>query len=80
MANLVDLAETLQCGVIDNVGRMNFPSRHPLNQSFRRGIISQADVSWRSFWPLFVIDALKGRVVCGGDPLIQGGQNLPPNS
>jgi acetolactate synthase I/II/III large subunit len=44
MARLVELAETLQCGVIDNVGRMNFPSRHPLNQSFRRAIIGQADV------------------------------------
>jgi acetolactate synthase-1/2/3 large subunit len=44
IANLVGLAETLQCGVIDNVGRMNFPSRHPLNQSFRRAIIAQADV------------------------------------
>ena len=42
--NLVELAETLQCAVIDNVGRMNFPSRHPLNQSFRRGLIGQADV------------------------------------
>jgi acetolactate synthase-1/2/3 large subunit len=37
MANLVDLAETLQCGVIDNAGRMNFPSRHPLNQSLPQG-------------------------------------------
>ena len=44
MANLVALAEALQCAVIDNAGRMNFPSRHPLNQSFRRGIIAQADV------------------------------------
>ncbi|HEX4408482.1 MAG TPA: thiamine pyrophosphate-dependent enzyme [Xanthobacteraceae bacterium] len=44
MANLVALAETLQCGVIDNAGRMNFPSRHPLNQSFRRALIGQADV------------------------------------
>jgi acetolactate synthase-1/2/3 large subunit len=44
MANLVALAETLQCGVIDNYGRMNFPSRHPLNQSFRRALIGQADV------------------------------------
>jgi acetolactate synthase-1/2/3 large subunit len=44
MDHLVELAETLQCGVIDNVGRMNFPSRHPLNQSFRRGLIGQADV------------------------------------
>src|SRR5271166_4311841 len=44
MARLVELAETLQCAVIDNVGRMNFPSRHPLNQSFRRGLIGKADV------------------------------------
>ena len=44
MNNLVELAETLQCAVIDNVGRTNFPSRHPLNQSFRRGLIGQADV------------------------------------
>jgi acetolactate synthase-1/2/3 large subunit len=45
MANLVALAETLQCPVVDNAGRMNFPSRHPLNQSFRRGgLIAQADV------------------------------------
>jgi acetolactate synthase I/II/III large subunit len=44
MARLVELAETLQCAVVDNVGRMNFPSRHPLNQSFRRAVIGQADV------------------------------------
>ena len=45
MARLVELAETLQCAVIDNAGRMNFPSRHPLNMSFRRGpVLAQADV------------------------------------
>ncbi|MBV8836511.1 MAG: thiamine pyrophosphate-binding protein, partial [Alphaproteobacteria bacterium] len=44
LANMVELAETLQCAVLDNGGRMNFPSRHPLNQSYRRGIIGQADV------------------------------------
>src|SRR5258708_3202353 len=44
MARLVELAETLQCAVVDNYGRMNFPSRHPLNHSFRRSVISQADV------------------------------------
>jgi len=44
MAGLVELAETLQCAVIDDAGRMNFPSRHPLNQSFRRAIIGKADV------------------------------------
>src|SRR6266852_9667606 len=45
MTHLVELAETLQCAVVDNGGRMNFPSRHPLNQSFRRSVIGQADVS-----------------------------------
>ncbi len=44
MTRLVELAETLQCAVVDNTGRMNFPSRHPLNMSFRRAIIAQADV------------------------------------
>jgi acetolactate synthase I/II/III large subunit len=44
VARLVELAETLQCAVVDNGGRMNFPSRHPLNQSFRRIVIGQADV------------------------------------
>ena len=38
MTRLVELAETLQCAVVDIGGRMNFPSRHPLNQSFRRGV------------------------------------------
>src|SRR5262249_14779657 len=44
MARMVELAETLQCAVVDNAGRMNFPSRHPLNQSYRRAVIGQADV------------------------------------
>ena len=42
---LVELAETLQAPVIDQAGRMNFPSRHPLNQTERRGaVIANADV------------------------------------
>jgi thiamine pyrophosphate-dependent acetolactate synthase large subunit-like protein len=42
---LIDLAETLQAPVIDQGGRMNFPSRHPLNQSdLSRGLIANADV------------------------------------
>src|SRR4029077_18600909 len=45
MARLVGLAETLQCAVVAQAGRMNFPSRHPLNQTARRGaVVSQADV------------------------------------
>ena len=34
---LVELAETLQCAVLDQHRRMNFPNRHPLNQSNRAG-------------------------------------------
>jgi acetolactate synthase I/II/III large subunit len=42
---LVDLAETLGAGVIDQQRRMNFPSRHPLNQTQRsRAAIANADV------------------------------------
>jgi acetolactate synthase I/II/III large subunit len=33
---LVELAELLQAAVVDQAGRMNFPNRHPLNQSFSR--------------------------------------------
>jgi len=42
---LVELAETLQAPVIDQAGRMNFPTQHPLNQSNRRGAaVANADV------------------------------------
>ena len=45
IALLVELAETLQAPVIDRRGRMNFPSRHPLNQSQSSGqLIANADV------------------------------------
>ena len=37
MKQLVELAETLQAPVIDQRGRMNFPSRHPLNHTDARG-------------------------------------------
>ena len=38
MAHLIELAETLQAGVITQGGRMNFPTRHPLNLSQARAI------------------------------------------
>ncbi len=45
MTLLVELAETLQAPVIHQGGRMNFPSRHPLNQTDgARGLIVNADV------------------------------------
>jgi thiamine pyrophosphate-dependent acetolactate synthase large subunit-like protein len=45
LARLVELAEALQAPVIDQGGRMNFPSRHPLNHtSSARQLIANADV------------------------------------
>jgi acetolactate synthase-1/2/3 large subunit len=45
MKNLIDLAEALQAPVISRPGRMNFPSRHPLNQTDRANtLIREADV------------------------------------
>jgi acetolactate synthase-1/2/3 large subunit len=45
VAHLIELAETLQAPVVDLGGRMNFPSRHPLNQSDRnRALVADADV------------------------------------
>jgi acetolactate synthase I/II/III large subunit len=45
MKLLVELAEALQAPVINQGGRMNFPSRHPLNQTdASRGLIANADV------------------------------------
>jgi len=45
MKLLVELAEALQAGVIDQTSRMNFPTRHPLNQSLRAAAaIGEADV------------------------------------
>ncbi|MBZ5642585.1 MAG: thiamine pyrophosphate-binding protein [Acidobacteriia bacterium] len=43
--HLVELAELLQAPVIDQAGRMNFPTRHPLNQTSRRAaVISNSDL------------------------------------
>ena len=45
VARLIELAEALQAPVVDVGGRMNFPSRHPLNQSDRnRALVADADV------------------------------------
>jgi len=45
MTLLIELAETLQASVIDQRVRLNFPTRHPLNQTERaHEIIPEADV------------------------------------
>ena len=45
LRQLVELAEWLQAPVVDAYGRMNFPWRHPLNQTRRQSVlVPQADV------------------------------------
>ena len=45
LARLIALAEALQAPVIDQRGRMNFPTRHPLNQSANaRQLVATSDV------------------------------------
>jgi len=45
MDRLVEFAETLNTPIIDQGARTNFPSHHPLNQSFRgRALLAQADL------------------------------------
>ena len=42
---MIELAEALQAAVIDVSGRMNFPWRHPLNQTRRQAaLVAEADV------------------------------------
>jgi acetolactate synthase-1/2/3 large subunit len=79
MGNLVALAETLQCAVVDNYGRMNFPSRHPLNQSLRRGsVIAQADVilaiEMNDLWGS--INAFSDRIVRTSRPITKKGAKI----
>jgi acetolactate synthase I/II/III large subunit len=79
LARLVELAETLQCAVVDNAGRMNFPSRHPLNQSFRRGtVIPQADVilaiEMNDIWG--ALNSFSDRIVRTSRPVTKKGAKI----
>jgi acetolactate synthase I/II/III large subunit len=79
LTRLVELAETLQCAVVDNAGRMNFPSRHPLNQSFRRGtVIPQADVilalEMNDIWG--TLNAFSDRIVRTSRPVTKKGAKI----
>ena len=79
MGRLIELAETLQCAVVDIAGRMNFPSRHPLNQSFRRGtVIPQADVilalEVNDIWG--TLNAFSDRIVRTSRPVTKKGAKI----
>jgi acetolactate synthase-1/2/3 large subunit len=73
---MVELAETLQCAVIDQHRRLNFPTRHPLNQTLLTAVGGK---------PLMIPAAMKPDLVLGLEstdffdtvrPLVQGG-NAP---
>ncbi len=76
---LVELAEVTGASVIDQQRRMNFPSRHPLNQTGRsRGAISNADlIVGLEVYDFFgVVHALGGQVEVVPRSLIKPGTKL----
>jgi len=79
MECLVELAEALEAPVIDLAGRMNFPTRHPLNQSERRHeSIAGADVilglEVGDFWG--TVNSFKDRLHRTSRPIIMPGTKL----
>jgi thiamine pyrophosphate-dependent acetolactate synthase large subunit-like protein len=79
MALLVELADTLQAPVVDQGGRMNIPSRHPLNQTNNgRGLISNADVilglELTDFWG--TVDAYRDSLIRSSRSIIKPGTKL----
>ena len=79
MAHLVELAELLQAPVIDQRGRMNFPSRHPLNQSNGgRQLLGNADVilglELTDFWG--TVDSFRDSLVRSSRSILKPGTKL----
>jgi len=79
MGHLVALAETLQAAVVDQGGRLNFPSRHPLNQSARaRAAIAGADVilglEVSDFWG--TVNAFRDQLHRSSRPIAQAGAKM----
>ena len=76
LKSMVELAELLQCAVVDTIQRMNFPSRHPLRQG--DGAIREADVILSLENPLLwsaINDAGRGVGVPGpGTSKLQAGR------
>ena len=76
---LVELAELIQAPVLDQLGRMNFPSRHPLNQWDRaRSLLANADVvlglELLDFWG--TVNAFREQLVHTSTPITKPGAKL----
>jgi len=79
MEYLIELAETLGAGVVDQGDRMNFPSRHRLNQSIRaRAAIADADVilglELGDFWG--TVNATRDQLERSSRPITKAGSKL----
>ena len=79
MPLLIELAETLQAAVIDQGGRMNFPSLHPLNQTqHAAAAIGEADVvvglEVADFWA--TVNALRDQLHRSSRKLTKPGAKL----
>ena len=76
---MIELAETLQAPVVDRNGRMNFPTRHPLNHTERGGAaIANADMiaglELTDFWS--TVNSVRGQVNPVIQPAIKPGTKL----
>jgi thiamine pyrophosphate-dependent acetolactate synthase large subunit-like protein len=79
VAHLIELAETLQAPVVDQGGRMNFPSRHPLNHSASaRQLVASADVilglELTDFWG--TVSGVRDQLVRTSRSLVKPGTKL----
>jgi thiamine pyrophosphate-dependent acetolactate synthase large subunit-like protein len=79
LARLIELAETLQAPVVDIGGRMNFPTRHPLNQSANaRQLVAAADVvlglEMGDFWA--AVNAMRDTLHRSSRSLVRPGTKL----
>jgi acetolactate synthase-1/2/3 large subunit len=79
LESMIELAELLQCSVIDQKRRMNFPNRHPLNQTLRqRAAIQDADlIVGIEVWDFYgVVHALGGQLKVTSRSIIKPGTKL----
>ena len=79
LQRLVEFAELLQAPVIDQASRMNFPTRHPLNQTARsRSLIAEADLvvglEVSDFWG--VLNSFRDQVHRSSHQIVKPGAKL----
>jgi len=79
IARLIELAETLQAPVVNQGGRMNFPTRHPLNHSANaRQLVANADVvlglELTDFWG--TVNTARDALVRTSRPIVKPGTKL----